>query len=169
MMRYKKGARAIGRIGACLAFASSVLAFAGPASASAAAATAHQYAYEYGHEQFSVYLTGGRLRDGEDPEGQGFARLDFDLDNERVCYFVTWGRLEGEVTAFQLRFAPRGHEGPVSLNFFSHERYNGDGDRLVDCVHSDRGKIRAILEDPSEYYLTLRTTAHEDAIRGQLD
>ena len=168
MMWYKKGAQALGRIGACLVFVSSVLVFAGPTSASAAALTAHEY--EYGHDQFSVYLTGDRFRDGGDPNGQGFARLDFDLDNERVCYVVRWRRLEGDVTAFQLRFSSHGdYDGPVMINFFSHERYNGDGDTVVDCVPIDRGRIRAVLGDPSAYSLTLRTTVYDDAIRGRLN
>ncbi|MBV8539841.1 MAG: CHRD domain-containing protein [Pseudonocardiales bacterium] len=167
-MRYKKGARTIGRVGACLAFASSALVFAGPASASAEVATAHEY--EYGHNQFSIYLTGDEVRDGGDRGGRGFARLDFDPENERVCYAVRWRRLEGEVTAFHLHVSPRHHDGPVWINFFNHERYPGEGDTVLDCVHSDREKIRAVIDDPSDYYLMVHTTAHDDgAIRGQLD
>ncbi|MGH3832486.1 MAG: CHRD domain-containing protein [Pseudonocardiaceae bacterium] len=167
-MQYKKGARAIGRVVACLAFASSVLVFTGPASASAAVPTAQEYGY--GHEQFSVYLTGDGVRDGRDPDGQGFARLDFDPENNRVCYAVRWRRLEGEVTAFQLRVGSRFDRGPVLINFFNHERYNGDGDTVVDCVYGDLSRIRDVREDPSNYYLALRTTARgDDAIRGQLD
>jgi hypothetical protein len=40
----------------------------------------------------------------------------------------------------------------------------------VDCVHSSRDKIDEVLDNPSEFYLNLHTTAHKDgAIRGQLD
>ncbi|MGH3769845.1 MAG: CHRD domain-containing protein [Pseudonocardiaceae bacterium] len=167
-MQYKKGARAIGRVAACLAFASSALVFAGPASASAAVTTAHEY--DYGHDPFSVYLTGHQVRDGGDRDGRGFARLDFDPRNEKVCYAVRWSRLNGDVTAFHLHVSPRRHDGPVVIDFFNHERYNGDGDTVVDCVHSDRRTIHDVLDDPSNYYLMIHTTAHEaGAIRGQLD
>lgn len=172
MMRYKKGARAIGRVGVCLAFASSALVFAGPASASAAVPTAQEHGYGYGHgyEQFSVYLTGDEVRHGGDPDGQGFAHLDFDPENDRVCYAVRWRRLEGEVTAFQLRVGSRFDRGPVLINFFDHERYNGDGGAVVDCAYGDFARIRDVREDPSHYYLAIRTTARgDDAIRGQLD
>ncbi|MGH3854181.1 MAG: CHRD domain-containing protein [Pseudonocardiaceae bacterium] len=172
MMQYKKGARAIGRVGACLAFASSVLVFAGPASASAAVPTAQEYGYGYGygHEQFSVYLTGDEVRNGGDPEGRGFARLDFDPENNRVCYAVTWRRLEGAVTAFQLHIGSRFDRGPVLINFFNRERYDGDGGAVTDCVYGDLSRIRDVREDPANYYLALRTTASvDDAIRGQLD
>ncbi|MGH3718601.1 MAG: CHRD domain-containing protein [Pseudonocardiaceae bacterium] len=169
-MQYKKGVRAIGRVGAALAFASSVLVFAGPASASAAVTTAHEYDdYGYGHDQFSVYLTGDQVRGGGDRDGQGFARLDFDPDHDRVCYAVRWRRLAGDVTAFHLHVSPRRHDGPVVIDFFNHERYNGYGDTVVDCVHSDERTIRDVLRDPSDFYLMLHTTAHDDgAIRGQL-
>lgn len=170
-MQYKKGARAIGRVGACLAFASSVLVFAGPASASAAVPTAQEYGYGYGygHEQFSVYLTGDGVRDGEDLDGRGFARLDFDPDSNRVCYAVRWRRLDGDVTAFQLHVGSRFDRGPVVINFFNRERYNGDGDTVVDCAFTDRARIRDVLRDPSDYYLAIRTTARgDDAVRGQL-
>jgi hypothetical protein len=164
-MQFKKGSRMMGRVGVCLAFASSILVFAGPASAAENVTTA----YQYGHDQFSVYLTGDEVRYGGDRDGRGFARLDFDPENERVCYVITWSRLEGEVTDLDLRVSPRHSDGPHWISLFDNERFDGDRRTVANCVHSSRWKIRAVLDEPFDYYLTVRTTAYDaGAIRGQL-
>jgi hypothetical protein len=156
----------MGRVGICLAFVSSVLIFAGPASAAEGVATAHGY----GHDQFSVYLTGDEVRDGGDREGQGFARLDLDPENERVCYVITWRRLDGEVTALHLHASPRRSDGPHWIDFFNNQHFDGKEHTVANCVRSDRWKIRAVVNEPSDYYLMVHTTAHEaGAIRGQLN
>jgi CHRD domain-containing protein len=165
MMQFKKSSRAMGRVGACLAFVSSILVFAGPASAAERISTAH----EYGHDQFYVYLTGDEVRDGGDRDGRGVARLDLDPENERVCYVITWRRLEGAVTALDLRLSPRHSDGPHWIDLFDNERFDGDRRTVASCVHSSRWKIRAIIDEPYDYYLLVHTTEHEaGAIRGQL-
>jgi hypothetical protein len=169
-MQLSRTARTMGRAVAALASVLSMLVLAGPASAAERVPTFHGYGHEYGYGQFSVYLTGEEARYGGDPEGRGFARLDLDPDNERVCYIVTWSRLQGEVTDFELRASPRFSDGPHVISFFNNERFDGDRRTITSCVHSDRGRIFAVINDPSYFYLTLRTTAHEaGAIRGQLD
>lgn len=165
MMQYKRSTRTMGRIGVFLACVSSILVFAGPASAAGEFTTA----YGHGHEQFSVYLTGDEVRDGGDRDGRGFARLDFDPENERVCYVLTWNRLDGDVTAFHLHASPRRSDGPHWIDFFNNEHFDGERNTVASCVHSDRWKIRAAIGEPSDYYLMVHTTAHrEGAIRGQL-
>ncbi len=151
----------MGRIGVFLAFVSSILMLAGPASAA-------ELRGERGG-QFSVYLTGDEHRDGGDRDGAGAARLDFDLEEERVCYVLTWRRLDGAVTAFHLHDAPRYRDGGHWIDFFNNERFDGDEKTVASCVRADRWKIRAVLERPWDYYLNVHTTRHEDgAIRGQL-
>ena len=165
-MQLSKGARAMGRIGACVASASSMLVFAGPASAAGDTATA----YEDGHEQFSVQLTGDEVRDGGDRDGDAVARLDLDPVNERVCYVITWRGLAGDVTDFHIHAGPRRGDGPVFVDLFNDKHFDGNQNTVANCVHSDRSKIRAIIDEPSDYYLMLHTTAHyAGALRGQLD
>src|SRR5581483_2257411 len=166
-MQRSAGLRKIGQVGTCLTFASSILVFAGPGSASA-----HEVAtaYHHGHEQFLVQLDGDELEDGGDHDGRGVAGLDFDAELQRVCYYITWDRLDGAVTAFHLHNAPRHHDGGHWIDFFNDEHFDGDHHTVANCVHASRDKIYAVLDHPSDFYLNLHTTAHQaGAIRGQLD
>ena len=165
-MQLSKGARTMGRVGALVASATSMLVFAGPASAAGDTAVS----YEHGHELFSVQLTGDEVRDGGDRNGDAVARLDLDPENERVCYVVTWRGLDGDVTDFHIHSGSRHNDGPVFVDLFNDRHFDGEHSTAADCVHSDESKIRAIVEDPSDYYLMLHTTAHHaGALRGQLD
>lgn len=160
-MQHKR-TRTMGRVGVGLAFISSMLMLAGTASAAAEPR-------EHRDGRFSVYLTGDELRDGGDRDGTGFAHLDFDLENERVCYVLTWRRLDGDVNAFHLHDAPRYQDGGHWIDFFNDQRFDGEEGTVGSCVRTDRWKIRAVLDDPSDYYLNVHTTRHETgAIRGQL-
>jgi hypothetical protein len=166
-MQRSAGLRKVGWVGACLAFTSSILVFAGSASASA-----HEVAtaYHSGHEQFLVQLDSDELEDGGDHHGRGVASLDFDAQKERVCYYVAWDRLDGAVTAFHLHHAPRHHDGGHWIDLFNDEHFDGNHNTVADCVHASRDEIYAVLDNPSDFYLNLHTTAHKDgAIRGQLD
>ncbi len=166
-MQHREGIRKMGRVGACLAFVSSILVLAAPASAAAQkVATAHGYS----NDRFSLYLTGNELRDGGDRYGQGAAWLDLDPEHEKVCYVTTWRRLSGTVTAFHLHAAPRRSDGPHWIDFFSDRHFDGERNTIADCVHSPRWRILRVIESPSEFYLNVHTTAYEEgAIRGQLD
>jgi CHRD domain len=164
-MQLSTALRKMGRVGACLAFASSILVFAGPA------ASAHEYAsgyYDWDGE-FLVELDGDEIRDGGDRNGRGVAGLDFDPENQRVCYFVNWERLDGAVTAFHLHKAPRRADGPHWIDFFNDKRFDGDRGTVAGCEPASRRDIFAVLDHPSDFYLALHTTAHKDgALRGQL-
>jgi hypothetical protein len=168
-MQHNGGIRKARRVGACVAFASSILAFAGPAASAQELATAYPHGH-YGHEQFLVSLSGDEEEDGGDRNGRGIAGLDFDAESERVCYYATWDRLDGAVTAFHLHHAPRHENGGHWIDFFNDTHFDGDHSTRTDCVHASRGEIYEVLDHPSDFYLNLHTTAHpKGAIRGQLD
>jgi hypothetical protein len=165
-MQLSKGTRTMGRVGALVASASSMLVFAGPASAAGDTAVS----YEHNHAQFSIQLTGDEVHDGGDRDGDGVARLDLDPENERVCYVITWRGLEGDVTDFHIHSGPRRSDGPVVVDLFNDRHFDGERGTVANCVHSDRSKIRDIIDEPSDYYLMLHTTPHHaGALRGQLD
>ncbi|MGH3799679.1 MAG: CHRD domain-containing protein [Pseudonocardiaceae bacterium] len=165
-MQHSKVARGTGRVGACLAFASSILVLAGPTQA-----LAHEVnvAHQDGVRRFSVQLTGQESVTRADPDGQGSARLDLDPQQGTACYEITWSKLDGVVTAFHLHAAPRGTEGPHWIDFFNDKNFAGEQSTVSDCVRSTREKIEAVIKDPSAYYLQVHSTAFEKgAIRGQL-
>jgi CHRD domain len=163
-MQHREGVRRMGRVGACLAFISSILMFAGSASAAAEVGPPHRNG-----DQFVVPLSGDELRDGGDRDGEGAAWLDLDAERETVCYVTTWKRLDGAVTAFHLHAAPRRSDGPRWIDFFNDQRFDGERNRVSGCVYSPRGKILDVIAHPSDFYLNLHTTAYEKgAIRGQL-
>ncbi|MGH3872944.1 MAG: CHRD domain-containing protein [Pseudonocardiaceae bacterium] len=163
------------RVGACLALLSSILLVAAlPSTASA------QDGRAYRHGEFNVRLDPWEVPDGGDRGGRGFARLVFDEDRERACYFIGWRGLEGDVTAAHLHFAPRDETGPHAVDFFNGERFDGDRDGTYGCVRvrddrdprgmTAREKIRDIIDNPEDFYVNVHTTSYPDgALRGQLD
>ncbi len=167
----------LGRVGACLAFLSSMLLIA--ALPSTAAAYPDERAYRHG--EFSVGLFPEEVPGGGDYGGRGFARLAFDEAEERACYFIGWRGLEGRVTAAHLHFASRGDNGPHAVDFFDGERFDGERDGSWGCVrvtddHRGRGgmsareKIRDIIDHPRDFYVNVHSTRYPDgALRGQLD
>ncbi len=164
-MQHRESIRKMGWAGACLAFASSIFVLAEPTSAAAQA----NPVYQDGYRSFPVYLAGDELRDGGDPQGWGLARLELDPKQETACYFLRWTELDGVVTAFHLHAAPRRNDGPHWIDLFNDQHFNGQQNEASGCVHSSRGKILDVINDPSDYYLNVHTTAHKDgAIRGQL-
>ena len=158
-MQLSKGARGMGRVGACLAFASSAVVLAGATPALA----------QQDGAQFTVALSGQENVNGGDADGQGSARLDLDPQQGTACYEITWKKLDGAVTAFHLHAAHRGTDGPHWIDFFNEQNFDGQQGKASDCVRSTREKIEAVINDPSAYYLQLHSTAFVGgAIRGQL-
>ncbi|MGH3811195.1 MAG: CHRD domain-containing protein [Pseudonocardiaceae bacterium] len=165
-MQHRKGARGMGRIGACLAFASSILVLAGPTQALAHEVNA---AHQEGVRQFSVQLTGQESVTPADPDGRGSAQLKLDPQQGKACYEITWKNLDGMVTAFHLHAGQRGKDGPHWIDFFNGENLAGEQTTVSDCVAATRETIEAVIKDPSAYYLQVHSTAFEKgAIRGQL-
>jgi len=165
-MQHREGIRKMGWAGACLALASSIVFLAKPIPAGAQDAyPAHQDGYRH----FAVYMSGDELRDGGDHGAWGMARLDLDAARETACYLISWNDLDGAVTAFHLHAAPRHNDGPHWIDFFNDQHFNGPWNSTSGCVHTPRGKILDVINDPSDYYFNIHTTAHKDgAIRGQL-
>lgn len=165
-MRLRVSIRNAGWAGTCLAFASSIVMLAPPASA---AAQDSDPVRQDGYRHFAVFLTGNEVKDGGDHNGWGMARLDLDPARETACYFLTWNRLDGVVTAFHLHAAPRGNDGPHWFDFFNEQHFDGKRNETSGCVYSPREKILEVINGPSDYYFAVHTVAHKNgALRGQL-
>lgn len=166
--------RGMGRVGACLAFASSILVLAALPSPAAAyedrQAPQERQAPRPGSAHFTVQLTPEEVPTGGNDGGSGVARLDFDETRGTACYVVEWKGLEGDVTAGHLHEGPRGDpNGPHAIDFFNDQHFAGTQGRTEDCVTSTRDKIRDVLANPTGYYVNIHTTAFKPgAIRGQL-
>jgi hypothetical protein len=157
------------------------------------AALAHA-GHDGGHERksshraptrFPFELTGSQVPGGGDPRGRGNALLTLDPDNDVVCLRADWQRLAGEVTAIHLHRGPAGKNGPHHIEILNDESLAGEWNRVELCVKvagghghgeveghdagSDPDPVRAVGEDPSNFYVNVHSTAHKDgAIRGQI-
>ncbi|MGH3934230.1 MAG: CHRD domain-containing protein [Pseudonocardiaceae bacterium] len=164
-MLRSKGIRGMRHVGACSAFATSMLMLAGPIPALAQDANV---AHQDSNGHLSVQLTAQESVNDGDRDGQGSARLDLNPQRGTACYEIAWKNLDGMVTAFHLHTGQRGKEGPHWIDFFNDKKFAGE-QTVSDCVTSTREKIEAVINDPSAYYLQVHTTAFEKgAIRGQL-
>ncbi|PZS40370.1 MAG: hypothetical protein DLM62_03220 [Pseudonocardiales bacterium] len=169
-MQHREGTRRIGRVGACLAFVSSILALTVATPAAADEVSSASYGY------FSIQLTGHEVPGEGDHNGQGYARLDLNPEHETACFVITWRRIDGAVTALHLHAAHHGGQGPRWIDFFNDKHLAGAGNTVSGCVHVDgshgmspRDKIQAVIKDPSGFYLNVHSTEFPDgAIRGQL-
>jgi CHRD domain len=164
-MQHRERIRKITWAGTCLVFTSSILVLADTSSTAYAADPVRQDGYRH----YAVYLSGKELRDGGDPGGWGMARVDFDAQHETACYLLTWDRLDGAVTDFHLHAGPRHNDGPHWIDFFGDKHFNSKDNSASGCVYSPHGKVLDIINDPSNYYFNVHTSAHKNgAIRGQL-
>lgn len=155
----------LGRFGACLACASSLLVVAALPST----ASAHDNAQQQGPGHFSIRLTPEEVATGGNPGGSGEARLDLDEARETACYFLEWRSLAGDITAAHLHSGPRGQDGPHVIDFFNDQHFPGERSNASGCVSSSRDKIRAIINNPSGHYINIHTSEFKPgAIRGQL-
>lgn len=162
MLRYRRESRALSRIGLGLAGISSVLVLAGPTAAAAV------FQDRAGH--FTVQLSGREVPEGGDPGGQGSGQLDLNAQQQTACFTIHWEGLKGEVTALHLHIAARGSEGPHWIDFFNNQHIPGTDGKSSGCVPATQDRIRAVIDNPTAYYLNVHSTAFvTGAIRGQLN
>jgi CHRD domain len=166
MLHGDRGVRRLGRIGICCACLSSVLVLNG--SPAATAGEVSSMLQDQGGN-FIVNLTGRDVPGGGDPDGQGSGRLELNAQRQTACANVSWKGLAGEVTALHLHVASAGNEGPHWVDFFNGKRFPGADGKFSDCVPLAEDKIRAVIDNPTGYYLNVHSTAFPNgALRGQL-
>lgn len=166
MLQHSRGARRLGRVGLGLVSVTSMLAFAGAASA-AAHEISPAYLDQNGH--FEVPLTPGEVPGGGDTGGKGSAVLNLNKQLGQACFSIKWQGLQGNVTALHLHVAGAGSDGPHWIDLFNGQNFPGTGSESNGCATTTADKIQKVIDSPTGYYLNLHSTAFpKGALRGQL-
>ena len=171
MMQHRKGFRAPGRAGVCLAALASVtsaLIAAGPASAATQSVIAGSQPPPQTH--FSVRLSGAEIPGNKgESRGSGSATMDLDPQKQTACFKISWSGLQGKVTMFHLHSGARGVEGPIVIHFFDGQQFPGQQSTASGCAPASRDEINAVIGHPANYYFNVHSDKFPDgAIRGQL-
>jgi CHRD domain len=123
-----------------------------------------------GGRPLSTEMTGAEEAPGPgDPDATGSADLRLNQGQQRVCFDLEWANIDGTVNAAHIHEAPVGSPGPIVVPLF--EGSFAGTDAVSDCVEDvDRGLIKAIRKDPSDYYVNVHSLPDfaAGAIRGQL-
>jgi hypothetical protein len=122
-----------------------------------------------GGRPFSTELTGAaEAPDPGDPDATGTAALTLNQGLGQVCFSMSWADVDGEVFAAHIHEAPAGQAGDIVVPLFAGS-FEGT-DAVSDCVEADRELIKAIRQDPAEYYVNVHSLPDfgGGAIRGQL-
>jgi hypothetical protein len=134
------------------------------ASAFASAALAQDD--DPGGRPLSTTLTGAAERPGPgDPDGSGWAFLALNQGLRRICYEIQVADILLPARAAHIHVGGADVAGPivVHLNAPNAEGYSSG------CASVDRDLIRAIRQNPDDYYVNVHTTDFPaGAVRGQL-
>jgi hypothetical protein len=123
-----------------------------------------------GGRPLSTTLTGAEEFPGPgDPDATGQANLRLNQGKERVCFDISWTGIDGTVFAGHIHNAAAGVAGPIVVTLFMGS-FTGT-DAVSGCVENvDRGLIKAIRKDPTDYYVNVHSQPSfaNGAVRGQL-
>jgi len=95
--------------------------------------------------------------------GSGTALVTLNQGRGEVCWDISVSDLTSPVILAHIHSGAAGTNGPVVVDF--NEPVNG----LNGCVHADEALIKAIRQDPADYYVNVHTTMFPGGeVRGQL-
>jgi hypothetical protein len=96
-------------------------------------------------------------------DGSGTALVTLNQGRGEVCWDISVSDLTAPVILAHIHSGAAGTNGPVVVDF--DEPVNG----LNGCVHVDAALIKAIRQDPADYYVNVHTTTFPGGeVRGQL-
>jgi CHRD domain len=123
-----------------------------------------------GGRPLSTDLTGAEEFPGPgDADATGQADLRLNQGQNQVCFDVSWADVDGTVFAAHIHIGPPGVAGPIVVGLF--EGTFAGTDSVSGCVEDvDAELIKAIRQDPADYYVNVHSTPgfEAGAVRGQL-
>jgi hypothetical protein len=123
-----------------------------------------------GGRPLSTDLTGAEEFPGPgDADATGQADLRLNQGQNQVCFDVSWADVDGTVFAAHIHIGPPGVAGPIVVGLF--EGTFAGTDSASGCVEDvDAELIKAIRQDPADYYVNVHSTPgfEAGAVRGQL-
>ena len=100
-----------------------------------------------------------------DTDGSGLFEALINPETERICYTLSAGNID-KATVAQIHLGAAGETGDPVLTL---DTPDGDDDDSEDCQDIDAGLAQALLDNPANYYVDIRTAANpRGAIRGTL-
>jgi hypothetical protein len=120
-----------------------------------------------GGRPFNTTLSGANEAPGPgDPDGTGSATITLNQGTGTVCWSIQVEDITLPATAAHIHVAPAGDPGPVVVGLSAPDA-NGVSSGCVSDV--DPALIKAIRQNPSQYYVNVHTTDFPaGALRGQL-
>jgi len=103
-----------------------------------------------------------------DSNASGHIDLTLNQGLGEVCFDLSWSDIDGTVVAAHIHVGPAGVAGPVVVPL---PLSSSAGTAEVSaCVDADRELIKAIRQNPSDYYVNVHSTPSfpAGAVRGQL-
>ena len=115
--------------------------------------------------KIAATLTGAVEVPPGDPNGTGLFEARVNPGTERICYTLAASSIDA-ATAAHIHLGGPGAAGDPVLTL---DTPDGDDDDSEDCQDIDAGLAQALLANPENYLVNVRTGAHpRGAIRGQL-
>lgn len=120
-----------------------------------------------GGRKFTVTLTGAAEVPGPgDPDGSGTAVLRLNPGQGEVCFDITVSNITLPTTGAHIHVGTATEFGPVVVGLTP----PGTSGSSSGCVSADRDLIKAIIQNPENYYVNVHTLPlyAAGAVRGQL-
>jgi hypothetical protein len=119
-----------------------------------------------GGRPLTATLTGAAEAPGPgDVDGMGTATLRLNHGQRRVCFVLTASKITLPASGAHIHVGATGVAGPIIVPLTPPDASGISGG----CVSAERATIKAILKNPSGYYVNIHTSDFSaGAIRGQL-
>jgi hypothetical protein len=118
-----------------------------------------------GGRKFTTTMTGAAEVLGGDPDGSGTAMLELNPGTGQVCFELSVTGITLPATGAHIHAAPVGVNGLIVVPLTPPDASGSSSG----CVSADRDLIKAIIQNPEQYYVNVHNTDYPaGALRGQL-